>query len=37
MEHLRGSGIRRPPFHECADRLVEFMRDHPAVGTAAMV
>jgi hypothetical protein len=34
---LRGSGIRCPPFREYAGRLVEFMREHPALGAAAMV
>lgn len=35
-EDLRGSGIRCPPFRDYADRLVEFMREHPDVGAAAM-
>ena len=34
---LAGSGIEPPPFPSYVDRLVEFMRDHPEVSSAAMV
>ncbi len=34
---LAGSGIRCPSFDEYVDRLVEFVRAHPEVGSAAMV
>lgn len=34
---LAGSGIRVPRFPEYADRLVEFVRQHPEIGSAAMV
>ena len=33
---LAGSGIHVPPFASYVDRLVEFMRDHPEIGSAAM-
>ena len=33
---LAGSGIDVPPFASYVDRLVEFMRDHPEIGSAAM-
>ncbi len=33
---LRSSGVRCPRFPEYAGRLVEFMRHHPEVGSAAM-
>ncbi|MCV7088522.1 SDR family oxidoreductase [Mycobacterium interjectum] len=33
---LAGSGIEAPPFGSYVDRLVEFMRSHPDVGSAAM-
>jgi hypothetical protein len=33
---LAGSGIHVPPFAGYVDRLVEFMRDHPEIGSAAM-
>jgi nucleoside-diphosphate-sugar epimerase len=39
-DHLRadlaGSGIAAPPFPSYVDRLVEFMRSHPEIGSAAM-
>ncbi|MFZ2175196.1 MAG: SDR family oxidoreductase [Rhodococcus sp. (in: high G+C Gram-positive bacteria)] len=39
-DHLRadlaGSGIEPPPFRSYVDRLVEYMRSHPEVGSAAM-
>jgi nucleoside-diphosphate-sugar epimerase len=34
---LAGSGIEPPAFGSYVDRLVEFMRSHPEVGSAAMV
>jgi thioester reductase-like protein len=34
---LAGSGIEPPPFPSYVERLVEFMRHHPEVGSAAMV
>ena len=34
---LAGSGIRCPRFPEYADRLVAFVREHPEIGSAAMV
>ncbi len=34
---LAGSGIEVPPFRSYAARLVEFVRHHPEVGSAAMV
>ena len=34
---LAGSGIEPPPFPSYVGRLVEFMRHHPDVGSAAMV
>lgn len=34
---LAGSGIRCPTFPEYAGRLVEFVREHPEIGSAAMV
>lgn len=34
---LAGTGIEVPRFASYADRLVDFMRTHPEVGTAAMV
>jgi thioester reductase-like protein len=34
---LAGSGIRCPRFPEYAERLVEFVRQHPEIGSAAMV
>ena len=34
---LAGSGIEVPPFQSYAARLVEFVRGHPEVGSAAMV
>ena len=34
---LAGSGIEVPPFGSYAHRLVEFMREHPDVSSAAMV
>lgn len=34
---LAGSGVRCPRFPEYADRLVEFVRAHPEIGSAAMV
>jgi thioester reductase-like protein len=33
---LAGSGISVPPFHAYVDRLVEFMRRHDEIGSAAM-
>ncbi len=33
---LAGSGIEPPPFLSYVDRLVEFMRSHPKLGSAAM-
>lgn len=33
---LAGSGIEVPPFASYADRLVDFMRKHPEVGSGAM-
>jgi nucleoside-diphosphate-sugar epimerase len=33
---LAGSGIEPPPFRSYVDRLVEFMRSHTEVGSAAM-
>ncbi|HTY29981.1 SDR family oxidoreductase [Mycobacterium sp.] len=33
---LAGSGIAAPPFRSYVDRLVEYMRSHPEVGSAAM-
>ncbi|OBG40350.1 SDR family oxidoreductase [Mycobacterium sp. E3198] len=33
---LAGSGIEAPPFPGYVDRLVEYMRAHPEVGSAAM-
>lgn len=33
---LAGSGIEAPPFSSYVDRLVEYMREHPEVGSAAM-
>ncbi|MGO9382568.1 MAG: SDR family oxidoreductase [Mycobacterium sp.] len=33
---LAGSGIEAPPFRSYVDRLVEYMRGHPEVGSAAM-
>ena len=33
---LAGSGIEAPPFRSYADRLVEYMRSHPEVGSVAM-
>lgn len=33
---LAGSGIECPPFDSYVDRLVEYMRAHPEVGSAAM-
>lgn len=33
---LAGSGIEAPPFPSYVDRLVEYMREHPEVGSAAM-
>jgi len=33
---LEGSGIEVPPFPSYADRLVQFVRKHPEVGSAAM-
>ena len=33
---LAGSGIHVPPFASYVDRLVEFMRDHPEIGSASM-
>ncbi|OBH02580.1 MULTISPECIES: SDR family oxidoreductase [unclassified Mycobacterium] len=33
---LAGSGIQAPPFPDYVDRLVEYMRGHPEVGSAAM-
>ncbi|MFY9921924.1 MAG: acyl-CoA reductase, partial [Mycobacterium sp.] len=33
---LAGSGIEPPPFRSYVDRLVEFMRSHPDLGSAAM-
>lgn len=33
---LAGSGIEPPPFGSYVDRLVQFMRSHPEVGSAAM-
>ncbi|MGZ4513727.1 MAG: SDR family oxidoreductase [Mycobacterium sp.] len=33
---LAGSGIEAPPFRSYVDRLVEYMRSHPEVGSAAM-
>jgi thioester reductase-like protein len=35
-EALAGSGITVPRFSSYADRLVEFVREHPGVGAAAM-
>ena len=34
---LAGSGIQPPPFPSYVDRLIEFMRQHPEIGSAAMV
>ncbi len=34
---LEGSGIDVPAFASYADRLVRFVREHPRVGSAAMV
>jgi thioester reductase-like protein len=34
---LAGSGIRVPPLREYASRLVAFAREHPEIGSAAMV
>jgi thioester reductase-like protein len=34
---LAGSGIEAPPFPSYVDHLVDFMRHHPEVGSAAMV
>jgi len=34
---LEGSGIQVPPFVSYAPRLVEYMREHPEVGSAAMM
>lgn len=34
---LTGSGIAPPPFPSYAGRLVDFMRRHPEIGSAAMV
>jgi nucleoside-diphosphate-sugar epimerase len=33
---LAGSGIEPPPFRRYVDRLVDYMRSHPEVGSAAM-
>jgi uncharacterized protein YbjT (DUF2867 family) len=33
---LAGSGIHLPPFASYVDRLVEFMQQHPEIGSAAM-
>ena len=34
---LAGSGIRAPNLREYAPRLVEFVREHPEIGSSAMV
>jgi len=34
---LAGSGIQAPPFPSYVDRLVSFMKQHPEIGSAAMV
>jgi len=33
---LEGSGIEVPPFASYAERLVQFVREHPRVGSAPM-
>ena len=33
---LAGSGIEAPPFRSYVDRLVDYMRSHPEVSSAAM-
>jgi thioester reductase-like protein len=37
LADLQGSGISCPPFPSYVDRLVAFMREHPEIGSAAMV
>lgn len=37
VSDLRGSGVTCPRFEDYADRLVDFMVDHPEVDSAAMV
>lgn len=34
---LAGSGIQPPPFPSYVDRLVDFVRQHPEIGSAAMI
>ena len=34
---LEGSGLSVPPFASYADRLVQFVRDHPEIGSEAMI
>ncbi len=36
-EDLAGSGIAAPPFTSYVDRMAEFMRAHPEIGSEAMV
>ena len=37
MAVLAGTGLECPPFTSYADRLLDFMVDHPEIGSAAMV
>ena len=37
LADLQGTGLRCPGFAEYAPRLLSFMKDHPEVGSAAMV
>ena len=34
---LEGSGLSVPPFASYVDGLVQFVRDHPEIGSEAMV
>lgn len=37
LADLEGSGVNVPPFSTYVDRLVEFVRNHPEIGSNAMV
>jgi thioester reductase-like protein len=37
LTDLEGSGVKVPPFPEYVDRLVEYVRRHPDIGSSAMV
>jgi hypothetical protein len=37
LADLEGSGLKVPPLPSYVDRLVDFMRRHPSIGSSSMV